>query len=133
MYRVTYAVRLPPFTKGDIIDPEDGEGPVFVRSARGTVKGQRLATGERYESSFEEGDSPSARRLGRAEDATETTLVSVEDERAVQVLDPETFESKTISRPDFLDTESGTLPVLKSRVGLHAVPNDTEASDGSET
>ena len=131
VYRVTYAVRLPPFTSGDIIDPEDGAGPVLVRSARGTVKGQRLATGERYESSFEEGDAPKARQLGRAEDAAETTLVSVEDDRAVQVLDPETFESKTIPRPDFLDTDSGTVPVLKSRVGLHALPSDAEASDGS--
>ncbi|MDL5362787.1 60S ribosomal export protein NMD3 [Halalkalicoccus sp. NIPERK01] len=124
VYRVTYAVRLPPFTKGDVIDPEDGEGPVLVRSARGTVKGRRLATGERYESSFEEGDSPDARRLGRTDDAQETTLVSVEDDRAVQVLDPETYESKTIPRPDFLDTESGTVSVLKSRAGLHAVPED---------
>ncbi|MCH7660475.1 MAG: hypothetical protein IH933_07755 [Euryarchaeota archaeon] len=124
VYRVTYAIRLPPFTRGDIIDPEDGEGPVLVRSTRGTVKGQRLTTGKRYESSFEEGDSPAARRLGRAEDAEETTLVSVEDERAVQVLDPETYESKTIPRPDFLDTESGIVSVLKSRAGLHAVPAD---------
>ncbi|MCL7417020.1 MAG: NMD3-related protein [Halalkalicoccus sp.] len=124
VYRVTYAVRLPPFTKGDVIDPEDGEGPVLVGSARGTVKGRRLATGERYESGFEEGDSPEARRLGRREDAQQTTLVSVEDERVVQVLDPETYESKTIPRPDFLDTESGTVPVLKSRAGLYAVPED---------
>lgn len=131
VYRVTYAVRLPPFTNGDIIDPEDGAGPVLVRSARGTVKGQRLATGERYESGFEEGDAPKARRLGRAEDAEETTVVSVEDEHAVQVLDPETYESKTIPRPDFLDSDSGTIWVLKSRVGLHAVPADGESSDES--
>ncbi|WP_122089962.1 60S ribosomal export protein NMD3 [Halalkalicoccus subterraneus] len=124
VYRVTYAVRLPPFTSGDVIDPEDGNGPVVVRSARGTVKGRRLATGGRYESSFEEGDSPDARRLGRVEDAQQTTLVAVEDERAVQVLDPETYESKTIPRPNFLDAESGTIPVLKSRAGLHAVPED---------
>lgn len=124
VYRVTYAVRLPPFTRGDVIDPEDGDGPVLVRSARGTVKGRRLATGKRYESGFEAGDSPEARRLGRIDDAQRTTLVSVEDERAVQVLDPETYESKTIPRPDFLDAESGTVPVLKSRAGLHAVPED---------
>ncbi|MFC6905507.1 60S ribosomal export protein NMD3 [Halalkalicoccus tibetensis] len=124
VYRVTYAVRLPPFTRGDVIDPEDGDGPVLVRSARGTVKGRRLATGGRYESGFEDGDSPDARRLGRIDDAQRTTLVSVEDERAVQVLDPETYESKTIPRPDFLETETGTVSVLKSRAGLHAVPED---------
>jgi nonsense-mediated mRNA decay protein 3 len=124
VYRVTYAVRLPPFTAGDVIDPADGEGPVLVRSVRDAVKGRRLTTGERYESAFEEGDAPEARRLGRAEDAEETTLVSVEDDRAVQVLDPETFRTQTIDRPDFLDVDAETVPVLKSRAGLHAVPED---------
>ncbi|MFC7224491.1 60S ribosomal export protein NMD3 [Halalkalicoccus sp. GCM10025322] len=124
VYRVTYAVRLPPFTRGDVIDPEDGEGPVLVRSVHDTVKGRRLTTGERYESAFEEGDAPGGRKLGRAEDARETTLVSVEDERAVQVLDPDTYHTETIARPDFLDVEAETVPVLKSRAGLHAVPED---------
>ncbi|WP_336362334.1 60S ribosomal export protein NMD3 [Halalkalicoccus salilacus] len=124
VYRVTYAVRLPPFTRGDVIDPEDGEGPVLVRSVHDTVKGRRLTTGERYESAFEEGDAPGGRKLGRAEDARDTTLVSVEDERAVQVLDPDTYHTKTIARPDFLDVEAETVPVLKSRAGLHAVPED---------
>ncbi|WP_129114199.1 60S ribosomal export protein NMD3 [Halegenticoccus tardaugens] len=124
VYRVTYVARLPRFTGGDVIDPEDGEGPVLVRSARGNLKGVRLATGERYESSFEEGDSPDARRLGDAADAEETTVVTVEDERAVQVLDPETFEAKTIPRPDFFDPDAETVPVLKSRAGLHVLPDD---------
>ncbi len=124
VYRVTYAVRLPPFTRGDIIDPEDGEGPVVVESVRDTVKGRRLATGERYQSAFEEGDAPDARELGRAEDAVETTLVAVEDDRAVQVLDPKTYRTETIPRPEFLDTDTETVPVLKSRAGLHVVPED---------
>jgi nonsense-mediated mRNA decay protein 3 len=129
VYRVTYSVRLPPFTRGDVIDPEDGGGPVLVKSVHDTVKGRRLTTGERYESAFEEGDAPGARRLGRVEDARETTLVSVEDDHAVQVLDPETYRTETISRPDFLDVESETVPVLKSRAGLHAVPEDAFEGD----
>ncbi|MFB6198157.1 MAG: 60S ribosomal export protein NMD3, partial [Halobacteriaceae archaeon] len=43
VYRVTYSVRLPPYAPGTIIDPEDGDGPVLVRSARGNLKGIRLA------------------------------------------------------------------------------------------
>ncbi|WP_101295091.1 60S ribosomal export protein NMD3 [Halegenticoccus soli] len=128
VYRVTYAVRLPEFTPGDIIDPSDGEGPVLVRSVRGNLKGIRLVSGERYESSFEEGEAPDARSLGTVEDAAETTVVTVEDEHAVQVLDPETFESKTIPRPDFFDPDAATVPVFKSRAGLHVVPED--ALDG---
>ncbi|WP_327053313.1 60S ribosomal export protein NMD3 [Halomicrococcus gelatinilyticus] len=123
VYRVTYSVRLPPFTPGDVVDLDDGEGPVLVRSVRGNLKGRRLTTGEQYEASPEDGDAPDARKLGTVDDAEETTLVSVEDEHAVQVLDPETYQTKTISRPDYLDPDADTVRVLKSRAGLHVVPD----------
>ncbi|WP_115865289.1 60S ribosomal export protein NMD3 [Halorussus litoreus] len=128
VYRVTYAVRLPPYSPGEIIDLHgDDGGPVLVRSVRGNLKGTRLTTGEDYEAGFEEGDAPDARRLGHVEDAEETTLVTVEDERAVQVLDPETYRSKTVARPDYMDPDAESVPVLKSRAGLHVVP---EQDDG---
>lgn len=126
VYRVTYAVRLPPYSPGEIIDPGDGEGPVLVRSVRGNLKGTRLTTGEHYEARFEDGDAPEARRLGHLDDAEETTLVTVEDEHAVQVLDPETYQSKTIARPDYLDPDAETVPVFKSRAGLHVVPEQDD-------
>ena len=125
VYRVTYAVHLPEFTPGDVIEPVD-DGPVLVRSVRGNLKGVRVTTGEPYEAPFAEGDAPEARLLGRSEDAEETTLVAVEDERAVQVLDPETYEAKTVSRPDYLDPEVDTVHVLKSRAGLHVLPAETD-------
>ncbi|MFB6172955.1 MAG: 60S ribosomal export protein NMD3 [Haloarculaceae archaeon] len=125
VYRVTFAVRLPRFVPGDIIDV-DGDGPVLVRSARGNLKGVRLTTGERYEASHEEGIAPDARRLGTREDAAETTLVAVEDAHAVQVLDPETYETVTVARPSYLDVDRETVPVLKSRAGLHVLPGDGE-------
>jgi len=124
VYRVTFAVRLPRYRAGEVIDPEDGDGPVLVRSVRGNLKGTRLATGEDYEASFEEGDAPDARRLGTREDAAETTVVAVEDENAVQVLDPETYAAETIPRPDYFDTDADEVPVIKSRVGLHVLPED---------
>jgi len=127
VYRVTFAVRLPPYRPGEVIDPEDDDGPVLVTSARGNLKGTRLTTGERYEASYEEGDAPEARRLGTIDDAEETTLVTVEDERAVQVLDPETYRAETIARPDYLDPDADAVPVLKSRAGLHVLPEDERA------
>ncbi|RQG92980.1 hypothetical protein EA462_01835 [Natrarchaeobius halalkaliphilus] len=125
VYRVTFAVRLPPYTSGDVIDLEnDDGGPVLVRSARGNLKGVRVTTGERYEASYEEGTSPDARALGTRDDADETTVVTVEDENAVQILDPETYRATTVSRPDYFDPGSETVPVLKSRAGLHILPDD---------
>ncbi|WP_227353302.1 60S ribosomal export protein NMD3 [Haladaptatus salinisoli] len=123
VYRVTYAVRLPPFTPGDIIDPDDDGGPVLVRSVRGNLKGRRITTGEEYEARFEDGHAPDALKLGTLEDGQETTLVAVEDERAVQVLDPETFQTKTIARPSYMDEDAETVPVFKSRTGLYVVPD----------
>jgi nonsense-mediated mRNA decay protein 3 len=120
VYRVTYAVRLPPYRPGEVIAPGDGEGPILVRSVQGNLKGRRLATGERYEAPVE--DLENATRLGARADATETTLVAVEDDRAVQVLDPETYEPKTIARPNDLDPGADTVRVLKHREGLHVLP-----------
>jgi nonsense-mediated mRNA decay protein 3 len=122
VYRVTYAVRLPPYRPGEVIDPGDDGGPVLVRSVRDTLKGRRLATGERYEMPVE--DLGDATRLGSREDAVETTLVAVEDDRAVQVLDPETYEPKTIARPGDLDADADTIRVLKHREGLHVLPEE---------
>ncbi|MFT4922920.1 MAG: nonsense-mediated mRNA decay protein 3 [Haloarculaceae archaeon] len=122
VYRVTYAIRLPPYRPGEVIDPGDGDGPVLVRSVQGNLKGTRLATGQHYEAAFEDGAAPDARRLGWHEDGEQTTLVAVEDEHAVQVLDPETYEAKTIPRPDYLDPAADDVPVLKSRAGLHVLP-----------
>ncbi|RQH00814.1 60S ribosomal export protein NMD3 [Natrarchaeobius oligotrophus] len=132
VYRVTFAVRLPPYRPGDVIDlADDDEGPVLVRSARGNLKGTRVRTGERYEASYEEGNSPEARKLGEREDAVEATVVAVEDDNAVQVLDPETYRAKTVSRPDYFDPDAETVPVLKSRAGLHVLP-DPEPDAGTD-
>jgi nonsense-mediated mRNA decay protein 3 len=133
VHRVTFAVRLPEYTPGDVIelrDDADDGGPILVRSARGNLKGVRLATGDRYEADYDEGIAPDARTLGDVADAVETTVVTVEDDHAVQVLDPETYEAKTIPRPDYFDPDAATTHVVKTRAGLHVVP--VEAVDGDD-
>jgi nonsense-mediated mRNA decay protein 3 len=131
VYRVTYAVRLPPFVAGDVLDPGDEGGPVRGRGVRGASNGVRLTTGEPFEAKFQDGDLPEATKLAEVEDAVETPLVTVEDEHAVQVLDPETYRAETISRPSYLDPDAETVPVLKTRAGLHVVPESgPEANDG---
>jgi nonsense-mediated mRNA decay protein 3 len=132
VYRVTYAIRLPRYRPGEVIDPRDDDGPVLVRSVRGNLKGRRVTTGAEFEASFEDENAPEARRLGTVADADETTLVAVEDDNAVQVLDPETYEAKTVARPDYLDPDADTVPVLKSRAGLHVLPEDDGAGAPAE-
>jgi nonsense-mediated mRNA decay protein 3 len=130
VYRVAYAVRLPRYAEGDVVDPEDGDGPVLVRGVHERVTGRRLATGDAFEAPADELDD--ARTLGTAADAVETTLVAVEDDRAVQVLDPETYEATTVPRPRDLDPDAETVRVLKHREGLHVVPDARPGNGSSE-
>jgi len=132
VYRMAYVARLPPYQSGDVLSLDgDDDGPVLVTSVRGNLKGRRLTTGERFEATYEDGDHPPATVLGRVEDGEETTLVAVEDDHAVQVLDPETYESVTVARPDYLDMDADTVRVLRHHEGLHVLPPDA-GEDGSE-
>ncbi|WP_255151504.1 60S ribosomal export protein NMD3 [Halorarius halobius] len=131
-YRVTFVARLPEFTPGDVIDLSDGDGPVLVTSAHGNLKGVRVETGDRYEASHEEGIAPDARKLGTHDDGESTTLVSVEDARAVQVLDPKTYESTTVPRPDYLDPDVDEVRVLRSRAGLHVLPDERDPGESDD-
>ncbi|MXR51220.1 hypothetical protein GRX03_06330 [Halovenus sp. WSH3] len=124
LYRVTFAVRLPPYRPGEVVDPGDGDGPVLVESAREMMRGTRLKDGEQYETPFEDGSAPDATRLGWAAEAEETTLVAVEDEHAVQVLDPETYETKSVPRPPFVDTTAETVRVFRGDDELYILPED---------
>ncbi|MGM0606513.1 MAG: 60S ribosomal export protein NMD3 [Halobacteriota archaeon] len=123
VYRVTFVVRLPRYRPGDVIDPADDEGPVLVTSARGNLKGERLPNGDRYEASREAGTAPEATKLGTVDDAVETTVVTVEDDHAVQLLDPETYEATTVARPNAFDPDADTVSVLKHGSEIYIVPD----------
>jgi nonsense-mediated mRNA decay protein 3 len=132
VYRMAYAVRLAPFRPGDVIDPAGSEtpDPVVVESVRGNLKGVRLRSGEDYEASAEDGDAPDATVIGSIENAAAATLVAIEDERAIQVLDPETYETRTVRRPAGLDSSAETVDVLKAGGTLYPLPADVSAADG---
>lgn len=118
VYRVTYAVRLPRFRAGEIVDPGE-DGPVLVRSGIERLTGRRLATGESVELPA---DDPDIERVGSAEDAVETTVVAVTDARAVQVLHPETQRTETIPRPADVTVDDETVHVVTTADGLYVVP-----------
>jgi nonsense-mediated mRNA decay protein 3 len=124
VYRMAFAVRLPRFRAGDVIR---ADGPPVVVDAAGveSVRGRRLDTGAETRI-----DVDAAERLGRIEDADETTLVAVEDANAVQVLDPETYAATTVRRPSYLDPDAETVSVFDARDGLYVVPGDGGAREG---
>ena len=128
VYRVTFVVRLPRYIPGDIILPaNDDRGPVLVTSAHRNLKGEYLTTGDRYEADREDGTAPEATKLGTIDSAVKTTVVTVEDEHAVQILDPDTYEATTVARPEFFDPDAPMVPVLKSTEGIHIVPESLQS------
>lgn len=122
VYRVTFAVRLPAFRPGDVIDVPDAEGPVLVQGVRGNLKGVDLRTGEPFEVAFDAGVVPDANLIGSRDEAEETTVVSVPDENAVQLLDPATQETVTVARPDYVDPSATAVEVFRAADALYVLP-----------
>lgn len=122
VYRVTYAVRLPAFRPGDIIDVPDTPGPVLVQGVRGNLKGVDLRTGEPFEANFDHGVLPDATTVGSREGAVETTVVSVLDEHAIQLLDPSTSETQSVARPSFFEADARTVDVVRIDGELYPLP-----------
>lgn len=123
VYRVNYAIRLPRFVQGDIIDPADDDGPVVVESTLTNLKGTRLTTGEPFNVP-KSSDISEMERVGSMDDRQSATFVAVEDEYAIQVLDPETYQPITIPNPSFVNEASETVSVVKLPQGVFPVPND---------
>ena len=131
VYRMAYAVRLGSFRPGDVIDlgnADEESVPILVRSIRGNLKGTNLRTGERYEATAEEGIAPDARVVGSVGEASEATLVSIEDERAIQVLDPETYETRTVRRPEGIDEATETVAVVTANGEVYPLPAGSETA-----
>lgn len=127
VYRVTYLLRLPAASTGDIIDLDE-DGLVLVDSVREVVAGRRLTTGERVEDIEVDPDQI----IGSVEDAQDTTVVAVVDEHAVQILDPETYEATTVARPDYFDPDAETVPVFEHRGDCYILPESAAGGSAGE-
>lgn len=117
LYRVTYAVSLPEFVPGDVVDVEGT--PVLVTQNEGVLKGVDLRTGDR--ASFSDA---SPELLGSADDVEPTTVVNVSgDGDEIQLLDPKTYETVTVARPSFVVASQGEeVNVLSTPDGVYPVP-----------
>ncbi len=118
LYRITFALRLPEFVRGDIISVDDKV--VEVQGCGKHVSGIDLETGKRFMENFN--DLMDVKKLCRREDAVSAVLVADEG-RTIQVMDPDTYESVTIKRPEFLSAEPGNeIKIVKTGKGIFVVP-----------
>ncbi len=120
LYRITYALRLPEFVRGDIISVDDKV--IVVQNSGKHVSGIDLETGKRFIENFN--DLMQVKKLCRSQDAVSAVLVADEG-NTIQVMDPDTYESITIKRPEFLSAEPGNeIKIVKTTKGIFVVPDN---------
>ncbi len=118
LYRITFALRLPEFVKGDIISV--GDKVIEVKNCAKHVSGIDIETGKRFMENFS--DLIDVKKLSRRLNAVPAVLVADEG-RTIQVMDPDTYESVTIKRPEFLNAEAGSeVMIVKTEKGIFMVP-----------
>lgn len=118
LYRITFALRLPEFVRGDIISM-DGK-VIEVQSCGKHVSGTDLETGRRFIENYD--DLMDVKKLGSRQDAVSSVLVA-DEKKTIQVLDPETYETVTIKRPEFLSAKSGDeIKIVKTSKGIYVLP-----------
>jgi nonsense-mediated mRNA decay protein 3 len=119
LYRITFALRLPEFVRGDIISVDDRV--IVVQSCGKHVSGIDLETGKRFIENFN--DLLQVRKLSRRQDAVSTVLI-VDEGKTIQVMDPDTYESVTIKRPEFLSAGHGNeIRIVKTAKGIYVLPS----------
>jgi nonsense-mediated mRNA decay protein 3 len=118
LYRITFALRLPEFVRGDIISVDSKV--IEVQNCGKHVSGIDLETGKRFMENFN--DLMDVRKLSRRQDAVTAILVADEG-KTIQVMDPDSYESVTIKRPEFLSVEPGNeVNIVKTAKGIFVVP-----------
>jgi len=117
LYRVTCAVRLPAFVRGDVIAVQDRVVEV-TRQQDKQIHGIDLSDGSN--ASF--GTDASAVKLGSRKDAVSSVLVAIEED-TVQVLDPETYKTVLLKKPSFLHAKAGSdVCMIVTARGLFLLP-----------
>ena len=118
LYRITYAMRLPEFVRGDIISVDDRV--IEVKNCGKHINGIDLETGKRFVENYS--DLMEVKKLGSIRDVVPAVLVADEGS-TIQVMDPDTYESVTIRRPEFLGVEPGNeVKIIKTMKRIYVVP-----------
>lgn len=119
VYRVTFTLRLGPFRRGDILTTDDSV--VLVERGMAGLEVVDLSTGERR---TVEAESLEATRVTSREQAVPVTVVARLDDRAVQVIHPETAEAVTVAHYDGVDLERETVEAVVVESEVYLLPSD---------
>ncbi len=124
VYRMTYSVRLPPYEKNDFIEVEDkiyrikntrrGSGPIRVFD----LEENRITTLDK--------EKVNEAEVHGGEELIEEAVVVSEKEGEFQIMDPETFETKTLLKPEGFSEGVDQVKVVRIRQKLHLLPEGSD-------
>ncbi|MFP3872518.1 MAG: 60S ribosomal export protein NMD3 [Candidatus Aenigmatarchaeota archaeon] len=122
VYRMTYSVRLPPYEEGDFIgfngelyrvkNVRSGSRPVTVQD----LKKDKLTTLDKKK--MEEA------KVYGGEELIKKAVVVSEKEKELQVLDPETYETETLLKPEGYRRGRKEVEVIKVKGRLIMIPKE---------
>jgi len=119
LYRVTFAVRLPRFAVGSIVTV--GQRIYVIYSVTSKTNAVDLETGRSL--TLKARQLADAHLLGVRRDAEKTVIVSISGDE-VQLLDPDTYTTLTIAKPQFIfkEYEGKEVEVIKTTKGVFILP-----------
>lgn len=119
VYRVTFTLRLGRFRPGDIL--QMNTGVLLVEGGAERLRVIDLKTGDRRTVAA---DDLEASKVATIDDAEAVTVVARIDDRAVQVLHPETYEAVTVSYYDGIDVDAETVSAIEVDGSVYLIPDD---------
>jgi len=124
VYRMTYSVRIPPYEEGDFIEFEGkiyrvrktkrGSGPIVVHDLeenRGTtISKEKLKDSKVY----------------GGEELVEKAVVVSEEKEEIQIMDPETYETLTLLKPEGFTENKDEVDVVRIKQRLYLLPEKSD-------
>ncbi len=124
VYKMTHSVRIPPYKEGDFIEHEEkmyrikktksGSGPNIVHDLVNN-KSTTLSKEEMLES-----------RVHGGEELIEDAVIVSEKESEVKVMDPDTYETKTLLKPEGFEKGKEEAKVVKVKQRLYLIPDEAD-------
>ncbi|MDY6964830.1 MAG: 60S ribosomal export protein NMD3 [Halobacteriota archaeon] len=120
LYRITFSIRLPKFTKGDVVSLD--EKVIFINHFEKRVRGVDLSDGSKFVCNNNRMDD--AVLLCNRNDAKKAVLCAAGD-KEIQILDPDSYKTVTLKKPLFLKQSEGTdISIVKTKKGLFLIPEN---------
>lgn len=122
IYRMTYSVRLPEYEKNDFVEYE---GTVYriekINPKAGYIVLFDLKTSELK--SIDDWDTDKLSVLG-GEELIEKAVVVSETENELKVLDPDSYKTVTVLRPENTSIEDGEIRIIKAEGKIYPIADD---------